>query len=79
MATIILYNDKVKYKDKLGLVKEVHGSFARVLFEGSKKLVTLPTDALEKVNDWCNYSFRDIKYATFTLGILLCRYTLFRV
>jgi len=47
----ILYNDKVKYKDNTGIVKEVHGSFARVLFEGSKKLVTLPTDTLEKIND----------------------------
>jgi len=47
----ILYNDKVKYKNKIGLVKEVQGSFARVLFEGSKKLTTLPIDALEKIDD----------------------------
>jgi len=47
----ILYNDKVKYKDKIGFVKEVQGSFARVLFEGDKKPTILPTDALEKIDD----------------------------
>jgi len=48
---IILYNDKVKYEDKIGIVKEVTGSFAKVLFEGDKKQITLPSDALEKIND----------------------------
>lgn len=47
----ILYNDKVKYKNKKGIVKEVQGSFARILFEGSKKLAILPIDALEKIDD----------------------------
>lgn len=48
---MILYNDRVKYKDNEGLVREVTGSFAKVLFDGHKKLVTVPVDALEKIND----------------------------
>lgn len=48
---MILYGDKVQYKDKVGIVKHVQGSFAHILFENSKKNVILPTDALEKLND----------------------------
>jgi len=47
----ILYGDTVKYKDKIGKVKEVTQSFAKVLFDGDKKQTMLPVDALEKVND----------------------------
>lgn len=47
----ILYGDKVQYKDKIGVVKDVKGSFAHVLFDGDKKYTMLPTDALEKLND----------------------------
>jgi len=48
---IIRYNDKVKYKNKIGIVKEATSSFAKVLFEDSKKLVMLPVDSLEKINE----------------------------
>ena len=48
---MILYNDRVKYQNKTGRVKDVRGSFATVLFEGEKKSIMLPTDALEKLND----------------------------
>ena len=48
---MILYGDKVRYKDKIGLVKEVTLSFAKVLFDGDKKVTMLPLDALEKVDD----------------------------
>jgi len=48
---MILYGDKVLYNNTKGIVKEVQGSIARVLFEGKKKLVTLQTDLLEKIND----------------------------
>lgn len=47
----ILYNDKVKYQDKIGVVKEATRQFAKVLFEGDKKVTMLPIDALEKIND----------------------------
>jgi len=46
----ILYGDKVKFKDKLGIVKDVQGSFARILFNGDKKVTMLPVDALEKID-----------------------------
>ena len=46
----ILYNDKVKYKNKEGIVKEIGRQFAKVLFDGDKKTIMLPVDALEKVN-----------------------------
>jgi len=48
---IIRYNDKVKYKNKIGIVKEASASFAKVLFEDSKKLVMLPVEGLEKIDD----------------------------
>jgi hypothetical protein len=46
----ILYGDTVKYKDKIGLVKHVSGSYAEVKFDNIKKNQLIPVNALEKIN-----------------------------
>lgn len=47
----ILYGDKVLFDGKPAVVKEVAGSFALILIDGTKKSVTVAVSDLEKVDD----------------------------
>jgi len=50
MSTIV-YGNTVKYKGSIGIVKEIKGSIAKVLFNGNKKPITISITALEKIDE----------------------------